>query len=343
MSTNRILRGVEALFSARIRWDLLAASALMILVVAPASGLAEEDAAALHPEFRIPRLGGHRFTPNTVTDDPFIKTYIRNSLGIGQAVDLFIPLLEIGDPPERVIGLKGDLLKAILEFEYQQAVKDWVAFRVKVKVMGRLGTGAQSLLATGVTANTGFEFGWMFKLAQGEKTALSGTVDVRNNSVTVVDFLGFVEGIVNPPSPPLKRPSLVKSIPLTRGGGGLRYAWAASDLTGFNFKGETGMGESVDRSQADQWFVNFAAAADFDLKAKTVVPLGLVIAYQVDSFPEGGEELVDVKHDLAFRIAYTGTTDFLLSLDFVYNWFNVIGSNDTVRFNAVLLNLRYYF
>ena len=338
MLTDRILRGVEALFSARIRWGFLASGTLIILVIAPAFGLAEEDPAALNSDFRIPRLDGHRFTPNTLTDDPFIKTYIRNSLGIGQAVDLFVPVFKFGDPPERVIGLKGDLLKAILEFEYQQAVKDWVALRVKVKVMGRLGTGAESLLATGVTADTGFEFGWMFKLAQGEKTALSGTIDVRNNSVTVVDFLGFVDGVINPPSQPL-----VKSIPVTRVGGGLRYAWAASDLVGFTFKSEAGMGESVDRSQADEWYVNFSAAADFDLKAKTVVPLGLVFAYQVDSFPEGGEELVDVKHDLAFRVAYTGTTDFLLSLDFSYNWFKVVGNNETAQFTATLMSLRYYF
>ncbi len=336
MSTDRIRRGGEALFSARIRWGFLAASTLMILAVSPFSGLAEEDPAAPAEEFRIPRLGDHRFTPNTLTGDPFIKTYIRNSLGIGQSMDLFIPILEIDG--DRVIGLKGDLLKAILEFEFQQAVKDWVAFRIQVRVMGRLGTGTQSLLATGVTANTGFEFGWMFKLAQDEKTALSGTINVQNNSVTTVDFLGFVEGVINPPSQ-----SLVKTTPVTRGGGGLLYAWAASDLIGFTFKGETGMGESADRSESDQWFVNFGAAADFDLKTKTVVPLGLAIAYRVDSFPEAGEELVDVKHDLALRIAYTGTTDFLLSLDFTYGWFKVEGRSDTSRFVSTLLNLRYYF
>jgi hypothetical protein len=338
MLTDRILRGVEVLFRAGIRWGFLTAGAVMILAMTPGFGLAEEDVSALHPDFRIPRLGGHRFTPNTMTDDPFIKTYIRNSLGIGKAVDLFVPILRVGDPPERVIGLKGDLLKAILEFEFQQAVKDWVAFRVKVKVMGRLGTGAQSLLATGVTANTGFEFGWMFKLAQGEKTALSGTVDVRNNSVTVVDFLGFVDGVVNPPSQPL-----VQSIPVVRVGAGLRYAWAASDLTGFTFKSETGMGESVDRSLADEWFINFSAAADFDLKAKTVVPLGLVIAYQVDSFPEGGEELVDVMHYLAFRIAYTGTTDFLISLDLSYDWFKNKEGGESTKLTTTLISLRYYF
>ena len=338
MSTARIRRGVVALFSARRRWGFLVAIGLMTLAIIPASGLAEEDPAAPAEELRIPRLGGHRFTPNTLIDDPFIKTYIRNSLGIGKTVDLFVPVLEIGDPPEHVIGLKGDLLMAVLEFEYQQAVKDWVAFRVQVRVMGRLGTGAQSLLSTGVTANTGFEFGWMFKLAQGEKTALSGTLNLWNNNITTVDFLGFVEGVLNPPSKPL-----VKTAPVTRGGGGLCYAWAASDLIGFTFKSETGLGESADRSSSDQWFVNFGAAADFDLKTKTVVPLGLAIAYRADTFPEGGEDIVDAKHDLVLRIAYTGTTDFLLSLDFTYGWFKVKDSNNTLQFASTLLNMRYYF
>ncbi|MCK9995052.1 MAG: hypothetical protein KAH56_02095 [Candidatus Krumholzibacteria bacterium] len=322
MFTNKNTMGVKALFTVLV---------LVVLTLTPSAGRAEED-------LRIPHLSGHQFTTNTLTGDPFVNTYIRNTLGMGQSIDLFVPLIEIGNPPEKV-GLTGDLLKAILEFEYQQAVKDWVAFRVQVRVTGRLGTGAQSLLASGVTANTGFEFGWLFKLAEGEKTALSGTLNVWNNSVTVVDFLGFVDGIVNPPIPPL-----VKNVPTTRGGGGLRYAWAASDLVGFIFKGETGMGESIDRSKnSDEWFFNFAAATDFDLKTKTPVPLGLALGYKFDTFPEGGEDLADAKHDLVFRISYTGTTDFLLSLDFNYGWFKLKDRDKATKFTSILLNLRYYF
>ena len=330
MFTNEFLMGVKALFSGRGRMGLVAVLGLFVLTSIPSAGRAEE-------ELKIPHLGGHQFTTNTLTGDPFVKTYIRNSLGIGQSVDLFIPVIKVGDPPVQY-GLKGDLLKAILEFEYQQAVKDWVAFRVQVRVLGRLGTGAQSLLATGVTANTGFEFGWLFKLAEGEKTALSGTLNLWNNSVTVVDFLGFVDGVINPPSQPL-----VKTVPTTRGGGGLRYAWAASDLVGFIFKGETGMGESVDRSDGDEWFFNLAAAADFDLKTKTDVPLGLALGYKFDTFPEGGEEIVDAMQDLVFRISYTGTTDFLLSLDFTYGWLHLKNEIEASKFTSTLINLRYYF
>ncbi len=335
MFNNKFSMGVKTLFSRRGQMGIFAILVLITSISTPSVGRAEEES-------RIPHLSGHQFTTNNLTGDPFLKTYIRNSLGIGQSVDLFVPVIEVGDPPVRY-GLKGDLLKAILEFEYQQAVKDWVAFRVQVRLLGRLGTGAQSLLATGVTANTGFEFGWLFKLAEGEKTALSGTLNLWNNSVTVVDFLGFVDDVVNPPPPPLA-PSLVKTIPTTRGGGGLRYAWAASDLVGFLFKGETGMGESVDRStNSDEWFFNFAAAADFDLKTRTAVPLGLALGYKFDTFPEGGEDLAEAKQDLVFRISYTGTTDFLLSLDFSYGWLEMKDNSDSTKFTSTLINLRYYF
>ena len=330
MFIGKYSKGVKALFGAGGPTGIFAILLLVVLNLTPSAGRAEDD-------LRIPHLSGHQFTVNTLTGDPFVKTYIRNTLGIGQSIDLFVPIIEIGDPPQ-VLGLKGDLLQAILEFEYQQAVKDWVAFRVQVRVTGRLGTGAQSLLASGVTANTGFEFGWLFKLAEGEKTALSATLNLWNNSVTVVDFLGFVDGVVNPPSQPL-----VKTVPSTRGGGGLRYAWAASDLVGFIFKGESGMGESVDRSNSDEWFLNFAAAVDFDLKTKTDVPLGLALGYKFDTFPEGGEDLDSAKHDAVFRISYTGTTDFLLSLDFNYGWFKLKDVSETTKFTSTLLNLRYYF
>ena len=329
MLTDRVLRGVNTLFSGRGRMGLVMVLGLAALALTPLSGRADED-------LRIPHLSGHQFTTNTLTDDPFINTYIRNSLGMGKSLDLFVPIAEIGG--DQVIGLKGDLLKAILEFEYQQAVKDWVAFQANVRIMGRLGTGARSLLATGVTASSGFEFGWIFKLAEGEKTALSASLNLWNSSVTVVDFLGFVDGVVNPPLQPL-----VQTIPTTRGGGGLSYAWAASDLVGFMFKGETGVGESVDRSNTDEWFFNFAVATDFDLKTRTSLPLGLALGYKFDTFPEAGEELAELKHDLVFRISYTGTTDFLLSLDFMYGWFKLKDKSESTKFSSALVNLRYYF
>lgn len=318
----------------RRRWGILALAGLLLLSVFSSSAVVAEEA---DPSVsRIPTLGGHQFTTNTLTGDPFVRTYIRNSLGIGQAVDLFVPVIEI-DGGE-IYGLKGNLLNAILEFEFQQAVKDWIAFRAQVRVYGRLGTGTQSLLTQGVTTNMGFEFGWLFKLAQGEKTALSGTVSVWNNSITAVDLLGFVEGVVEGTNVPL-----IRTAPVTRVGGGLRYAWAASPLVGFNFLGETGMGESPDRRNSDEWFFKLGAAVDFDLKKKTVLPLGLVLGYRAESFPETGEDIRAATQNFVFRIAYTGTTDFLVSLDFNYSLIRAEGRNDNYNVVSTLVNLRYYF
>ncbi len=313
---------------------LLAAWGLMVLL--PWASLAEEAPDYPLPEDKIPRLGDHRFTPNNLTSDPFIRTYVRNSLGMGKAVDLFIPVLEIDG--SQVVGLKGDLLNAILEFEYQQAVKDWVAFLAHIRILGRLGTGTEALLAQGVTANMGFEFGWMFRLSEGEKTALSGTLNVWNTNTTAVDLLGFVNGAIDGTNVPL-----VRKVPLTRGGAGLRYAWAASELVGFNFSGQAGLGESIDRSESEKIFVQLGAAADFDLKSKTSVPLGIVLAFQADSFPEGGEELADSLYELLVRVAFTGTTDFLISLDFAYSWYKPINADKTAKLASTLINLRYYF
>jgi hypothetical protein len=291
---------------------LVLAGFVALSLMVPVAGSAEES--------RIPTLNGHQFTTNNLTGDPFVRTYIRNSLGLGKALDLFVPVVELGN--NEIYGLKGDLINAILEFEFQQAVKDWIAFRTQVRVFGRLGTGTQSLLAQGVTANMGFDIGWMFRLAQGEKTALSGTINVWNNSLTAVDLLGFVDGILDDTNRPL-----VRKVPTTRGGGGLRYAWAASPLVGFNFLGETGVGESADRSPGDEWFYKFGAAVDFDLKKKTVLPFGVVLGYRLDSFPETGEELSTANKEIVLRIAYTGTTDFLVSLDFTYSWIESGGRN----------------
>ena len=237
------------------------------LVIFSLDSSATASGAEAESDIRIPTLNGHQFTPNGLTRDPFILTYIRNSLGIGKAVDLFVPVYENGGG--EVYGLKGDLMNAILEFEYQQAVKDWVAFRAQVRIFGRLGTGTQSILSQGISANMGFEFGWMFKLAQGKKTALSGTIGVSNNSTTAVDLLGFVNGVIEGPNVPL-----VKTVPVARGGVGLRYAWAATELTGFNFLGDVGLGESLDRSREDEWFFKFGRRWILISRKKPCFPWG---------------------------------------------------------------------
>jgi hypothetical protein len=287
-------------------------------------------------QIRIPRLAGHTFVPNRFAPDPFVKTYVRNSLGLGKVPDLVTPIIVIEG--ETVVGLQGDLLNAILEFEYQQAIQDWIAFRAQVRVVGRLGTGVQSLLAQGITANTGFEIGWLFKLAQGRRTMLSGTLNLWNSSTTVINLLDWAQGIVDGVQVPLTR-----TVPSTRGGGGLRFAWAVSDLVGMNLFTEVGYGESVDHFNDDEWFYRLAATVDFDLKTKTSVPLGFAVGYRQMSVPEGGGDFSGNVREVLLRTAYTGSTDFRISLDMTWGQLPVTALDQTLKVVSTSINLRYYF
>ncbi len=287
-------------------------------------------------EFKRPMLGGHAFLPNNLVRDPFIKTFIRNSVGVGSAVNLDIPLAIIGD--DTLVSLKGDLLFALLGFEYQQAVKPWLAARGEFKVVGRLGTGVPALLASGITASTGFEFGWLVRLFHSERTLLTGSLKLANNNFTAINVSDFVDDII------AGRPaSLIKKTPSMRGGGGLRFAWGVSPFFGLTALAETGYGESVDRRADDEWYFELGGTVDFDFSAISEVPIGVMAAYRHNSFPEAGN---DVSNDIRgglLRIAYNGRSDFIVALDIGFERFDSRALNQTVNFGSVGLNLRYYF
>jgi hypothetical protein len=69
----------------------------------------------------------------------------------GGANDLKLTPLEIDD--DRVSGLEGDVLYALVNIKYQFAVQDWVAVWGSVGLSARLGSEIQSLLAQGVSVN----------------------------------------------------------------------------------------------------------------------------------------------------------------------------------------------
>jgi len=289
-------------------------------------------------KIKIPSLAHHRFVPNPYVRDPFIKTHIRNTLGIGQAIDLNIPLIEIGG--ETILGLRGNLLFTTLNFEYQHAVKDWLAVWGNFLIVGRLGTGIQSILAQGITAGIQFELGWMFKFVKTERVMLSGTLNLWNSNGTVVDILGFVSDIVDSTS----NAQLVRSRPFLRGGGGLRFAWDISELVGLTLLSETGYGESIDNRDKNKMFFELGGAIDFDLMARTSVPVGFALGYSVSSFPSGSDNTLDSPvQDGFLRIAYTGSSNFIISLDIIGSRIPLRQVDQTLNVSSVLINIRNYF
>ena len=73
-----------------------------------------------------PSLGGHTFIWNPATMDPFPRTFIRNTTGIGRTRErVLIPPIEIGDTV--LSEVRGELLFAELDFTYQHEIRDWLA------------------------------------------------------------------------------------------------------------------------------------------------------------------------------------------------------------------------
>jgi len=283
-----------------------------------------------------PHLNDHNFVENLLINSPFVRTSISNSLGYGKALDVTTPIIDLGDG--EVIGFKGDLLFALLEFEYQYAIKEWIALRLKVGGLARAGTGVQSLLSEGLTMVTGFEFGWKVRLRETDQSALAMNIDLTNRSMTGVNISKFVEDIIEG-----QPASMVTKTPMTRVTLGLGYAWAPNNLFGFTLNGDTGYGESYNRQEGDQVFFRLGGAVEADLLARTSVPIGLSLGYIYDTFPENGTTADNGLHAVGLRIAFTGRDDFNISLDLSRELVPGRDGYSDVSVATTSITLRYYF
>lgn len=298
---------------------------------APAATADEAPAAE-----RIPRLGGHLFVPNTLVPQPFVRTAVRNALGLGQALDVEAPVAVLDSTV--VFGVEGDIAVAALDFSYQQAIKRWLGFHVSVSIVGRLGTEVQSLLATGVTTAFAFRFGWLVPVWADSNDHLSVSFDVSNRSFALVDMHAWAEGILTGAPVPLVRQS-----PSLRAMTGLRYARGFNDLIGLTAMANLGYGESVERDQGDEWFVDTGFSLGFDLGTRTAAPIYLALGYVFDSFPESFGREDRGTHASLFQIAYSGRPDFSIGLEARGNSFPVSWKNSNLETLTTMVVMQYYF
>lgn len=287
-------------------------------------------------EWKTPHKNGHTFSPVSGVPDAFVRSYLRNELGIAQTFDVDIPLGIIDG--DTLFASRGNLLFANLSLEYQQTIRDWIAVRGNLLVIGRLGTGTSALLASGVSANTGFELGWLIRLLETDRGYLSLDASVKSSNFTTINIADFVRDIIDG-----EDAELTRKTPSTRAGGGLRYTHAFSPLLGLVSFAETGWGESVDRQADDEWYFRFGATIDLDLAAVDWLPIGLAAGYLQDSFPEGGADLTDVTRTVTFRVGYTGRRDLALGINGAYTTFPTSQIDERVKSLGFTFDLRYYF
>ena len=287
----------------------------------------------------VPVLGSHRFMPNSIVKDPFINTYIRNSVGIGQALDLEIPIIEIGD--STVLGLRGDLVFVSLDFEYHQAVKDWLAVWGRFNILARLGNDTQALLSQGITAVTGFEVGWLFKLMKKDNTMLSLSLSLENGDATIINLLDYIQKIIE--GDYTFNNSLVDNVQSLRGGSGLRFAWAVSKLFGFYATGELLYGQSAEVRGDSEFFYSFGGVLDFDLRAVSDLPFGVLVGYKQTSIQSSGDKTIGDLSTFFFRIGYNNPNDLSIGIESSVNKIPVQSLDQALNAGLTKFMLRYYF
>jgi hypothetical protein len=284
-----------------------------------------------------PVLAGHTFLSTELVPDAFVRTYVRSSLGYAQAASLNYPVLEIrGDT---IPALEGTLAYALLGFEYQYAVRNWIAVRVGLGMRTRLGTEVSSLVTEGVTVNSSFEFGWLARVHETPRTMLCGSLAVMKQTLTIIDMKQFVEDVIDD----VPEPKLMDDVPTVRTAGALRFAWAASRPLGVTLLAETSYGESPVRDEGDSWEYGLGASVDFDAGAAFGVPVGVALASRLTSLPVITTSDNGTGSDTTLRIAYNGKRDFIIALDImgVLNRENAAAT--PVWASGAAVSMRYYF
>lgn len=285
-------------------------------------------------------LAGHAFIPSSFIKDPFVRTYFRTGLGFGSTANLTVSTATVNGKP--VVGVTGSLLFAVLEAEYQYALRRWLAVRGRLNVIGRMADETPTLIAQGVTLVSGFELGWLFRAAESERFSASGSLGIKNSSTTDVYLQRFIDGIVEA-GEILPGNRLVQSTPTLRGTAGLHGAYALSHLTGVTITGNLDYGESMTRGEAEKWYYSIAVAFDFNLHSQSGVPVGFVVGGRTGSAPDlQGVEKGTVQNIFG-RIAYTGAEAFALGLDLGYEFFPVRDMPEKQNFLSAVVDIRLFF
>ena len=140
-------------------------------------------------------LDGFRFLPSAIVNDPFATTHFVNATGGGMAYDLRLPVRNLeGDT---ITNLKGDIGFLLVDFEYQAKIARWLALRATLTGAARVGTNAQAVVASGVTAAFGGSLGATVPVWQTDKflVALDGTF--RRSTEYNIDPFGFVQEVAD--------------------------------------------------------------------------------------------------------------------------------------------------
>ena len=280
-------------------------------------GLVALCASAANAQTACPRcLAGHRFLPSAIVNDPFATTHFVNATGGGMAYDLRIPVRNLeGDT---ITTFKGDIGFLLVDFEYQLKIAPWLALRATATGAGRVGTSAQAVLASGVSAAFGGSLGATVPVWNSDQflVALDGTF--RRSTEYDIDPFGFVRevvdsGYINDGA----RATLLSSEKVNRWLLGAQGAWGIRPWVGVTAQIQYG---GVDDESADGKSVtSIGTQVGFDIGKVSSVPLGISLAYRNQAGPGRTGNLAGGYRTAELGLYYTGREAFMVGADFFWS------------------------
>ena len=220
----------------------------------------------------IPAINGHDFLTITGLEYPFLNTSFQTNIGIGSTQEITFEQI-IFDTLE-IEGVAGAVLFANLGLNYNQKIKDWLAFRFRYNFAARVGTEAETLLTHGVNTLGSAELSWFFRLKRHQKYLLSLSTTVSNGEASFISVSAFIRDIVNK----VPTASVSKSVPTLTGTFALHWAYAISTVVGLVVDTGIGYGETLVRGESGALF-HLGGGLNFNLYRRYGIPIGTAVGF----------------------------------------------------------------
>jgi hypothetical protein len=287
-------------------------------------------------DWKVPVLNEHTFPSLAHFRSSFVTTNVQANLGVGITSPVKIAGFMIDD--HEVLGFEGQIIFLNMDVQYQQRFNPWLSMYLNFTLAGRVGSDLSTILADGVNTISGGGIGWLFRIYQSKKLNLSGSFDVNNINGSFMNVSQYVEDLVND----VPDASVTKTIPSLSAGLGVQGAYAFSPVFGAQFHASYYIGETFSRDGTKN-FYSAGIMGDVDFLPRQSVPIGLALGYTITSSPyvimaEGG-----YSHMIGGKIAYTGSKEFELGLQYTYYKLNIEDIDSNPSINHVTLVVKLFF
>lgn len=285
-----------------------------------------------------PQLDNHDFIVNSFVRNPFILTNLRTNLGFASSVETEIPLLRIDSTSEN-LKIKGNISYINGLFEFQYAVKDWAAIWLNFSAIARLGTNIPSIFVSGITANTSFETGMMFKVLEFKKMLLSSSVSINNSGSTVVNIFPYLISLTDT----IPGDKLLNSYNPLTGSLDVRLAYSPGKRWSILGYAEGGYGETIGRDIEDKFLSSFGGTVNYNLSINSKIPLSFGTGFRYNSNSPTLDDVNQWTQAYMLQIAYSGKRDFILSFEANYLRIPSKTFDITLNISSYGINWTYYF